>query len=322
MYSLVIPVYKNEQSIPDLLTAVQQMQAKLDATLEAIFVIDGSPDRCYEFLTARLPQMPFPSHLIVHSRNYGSFPAIRTGLRAATGEYLAVMAADLQEPPELILEFFKHLKADEADVMIGAREHRDDPRLSRMASQVFWWLYRRLVIAEIPQGGMDVFGCNRQFQNELLKLEEQHSSLIGLVFWLGFRRKLVLYSRQVRKHGKSSWNLRRKLDYLMDSIFSFSDLPVKILIAGGGTGLLVAIVFGLLILGLRLIDEVQVPGYAATVTTMLFFGGLNMMGLGIVGAYVWRAYGNTQGRPQAVVMREEGFTGRPSGFTMRQSDGR
>lgn len=320
MYSLVIPVYKNEGSIPDLLIALEQMQAKLDAGLEVVFVIDGSPDRCYELLKQRLPQVLFTSQLIMHSRNYGSFAGVRTGLQAANGEHFAVMAADLQEPPELMLEFFKYLKADGGDVIIGVRDHREDPLLSRMASQMFWWLYRKLIIPDIPKGGVDIFGCNRQFRDELLKLQESHSPLIGLLFWLGFRRKLVSYNRQSRQHGKSAWTLRKKYDYLMDSVFAFSDLPIKILITVGGTGLLFSLFFGLLVLGLRLIGEMQVPGYTATVITILFFGGLNMMGLGIIGAYVWRAYGKTQGRPSAVVMRKDVFSGRRSGSMEKQND--
>ena len=109
MYSLVVPVYKNEGSIPDLLDVLEQIQAALDARLEVVFVVDGSPDRCYELLRQGLPKRGFASQLLLHSRNYGSLAAIRSGLQIAKGEYFAVMAADLQEPPELVLEFFRSL---------------------------------------------------------------------------------------------------------------------------------------------------------------------------------------------------------------------
>ncbi len=319
MVSLVIPVYKNEESIPDLLNALEQIQASLDARLEVVFVVDGSPDRCHELLKNGLPKMGFASQLLLHSRNYGSLAGIRSGLQAAQGEHFAVMAADLQEPPELVLEFFRSLRSDECDVAIGARESREDPPLSRLASRAFWWFYRRMVIAEVPEGGVDVFGCNQLFRRALLKLEESHNSLIGLLFWLGFRRKVVHYRRRRRRHGKTAWTLRKKLDYVMDSVFAFSDLPIKILIAVGGAGLLFSVCFALLVGVLRITGGLQAPGYAATVITILFFGSLNMMGLGIVGAYIWRTYGNTQGRPLAVVMRTDVFPGRSAGSVERQS---
>lgn len=307
MYSLIIPVYRNEGSLPDLLSVLIVMNDDLDGQLEVVFVVDGSPDACYAKLKAVLPQQPFRSQLLLHSRNYGSFPAIRSGLAVARGDYFAVMAADLQEPPELAVEFFRRLQADEADVFVGTRESRQDPWLSRMSSSIFWSLYRRFVIPDMPPGGVDMFGCNRQFRDELLRLEENHSSLIGLLFWLGFRRETVGYHRRVRQHGVSAWTLRKKITYLMDSVFSFSDMPIRLLIALGGLGLLFSFLFGFIVVGLRLTGVVDASGYAATVITILFFGGLNAIGLGIIGAYVWRAYGNTQNRPLAVVMRSDVF---------------
>lgn len=309
-FSLVIPVYKNEGSIPELLDVMTGMSQELGGELEVVFVVDGSPDGCHRMLQERLPSCPFPSQLLLHSRNYGSFAAIRTGLKAARGEFFAVMAADLQEPPELAVEFFRSLDKDEADILVGTRESRQDPLASRLASGLFWSLYRRFVIPDMPPGGVDMFGCNTAFRDELLKLEEAHSSLIGLLFWLGFRRKTVGYHRRVRKHGVSAWTLRKKITYLMDSIFSFSDLPIRLLISVGMLGLGFAVVFGLIVAALRITGVMEVTGYAATVITILFFGGLNAFGLGIIGAYVWRAYGNTQGRPLSVVMRSTTFGGR------------
>ncbi len=309
MYSLVIPVYKNEESLPDLLDVLVGMNSSLGGNLEVVIVVDGSPDNCYEILRARLPKMPFRSQLLLHSRNYGSFAAIRAGMQVANGDFFAVMAADLQEPPELALEFFRLLEADEADVVVGTRDARNDPLRSRWSSEIFWWVYRKFIIKDIPAGGVDMFGCNRQFRNELLALDESHSSLIGLLFWLGFRRKTVAYQRREREHGVSAWTLKKKINYLMDSIFAFSDLPIKLLISFGGIGVLFSIFFGLVVILLKSTGWVDVPGYAATILTVLFFGALNTAGIGILGAYIWRSYANTQGRPLSVVMRAESFPG-------------
>jgi polyisoprenyl-phosphate glycosyltransferase len=300
-YSVIIPVYKNEGSISRLIDVLSEMNKSLNNEMEVVFVVDGSPDKSFELLKNAIEQLDFPAQLLAHSRNFGSFAAIRTGLIAARGEYFGVMAADLQEPPELLVTFFKSLSADECDVAVGTREGRKDPFLSRMASSIFWGVYRRLVVPEMPEGGVDVFGCNRQFRDQLVQLEESRSSLIALIFWLGFRRKLVGYERHVRQEGKSAWTLKKKIDYMMDSIFSFTDLPIRLLIKIGSIGTILAVTMALLVLVAKLVGVLEVPGYATTVLVVLIFGALNLLGIGLVGTYAWRAYENSKQRPLAVV---------------------
>ena len=310
MLTLVIPVYKNESNLPDLLAAIEQLNrdvAKDGSDFECVFVIDGSPDRCYEILREQLPQAGFKSQLVLLARNFGSFAAIRTGLQVGRGDRFAVMAADLQEPPSLVLEMDKALKNDEADVTIAVRNGRADPFLNRLPAELFWGLYRRFVIKEVPPGGVDVFGCNRAFRDQLLLLEERHSSLVAQLFWLGYRRKYIEYTRQERVHGKSAWTLKKKLNYLMDSVFSFTDLPVRLLTRVGGLVTGLSAVLGLLLILLRICGLITVPGYTATILTIVFFGALNMFGLGIIGIYAWRTYENTKARPLHIVLRQHEF---------------
>lgn len=306
-YSVVIPVYGNEGSLPELLQRLSDLVPTLDGGLEIVFVIDGSPDGSADVLAALLPEMPFSSHLVLHSRNFGSFAAIRTGLQRASGRCIGVMAADLQEPPELMVEFFAKLDAG-ADVVVGLRRNRDgDPALTARSSQIFWGLYRRLVQPEMPVGGVDVFACNAEFRTHLVALDEAHSSLVSLTLWLGFRRETVEYDRLARRHGSSAWTLQKKLKYLSDSIFSFTDLPVRMLLGFGSIGVAVSVVVATIVVIARLSGAIDVPGYAATTLIIAFFGALNLAGLGIIGAYVWRAFENTKGRPGAVVMADRTF---------------
>lgn len=300
-FSVVLPVYMNEMSIPRLLGTLSAMNSELNGQMEAVFVVDGSPDRSFALLRAALDGLDFDAQLLAHSRNFGSFQAIRTGLAAARGEYFGVMAADLQEPPELLIAFFKALAADECNIAIGTRTDRNDPLMARMTSTLFWRLYRRLVVPDMPEGGVDVFGCNRVFRDHLLQLEESRSSLIALIFWLGFRRKLVSYKRLERIEGGSSWTLRKKMDYMKDSIFSFTDYPISLLIRIGMVGCAFSIVLGALVFAGHLSGSITVPGYAATMIVVLFFGTLNLLGLGLVGSYAWRGYENSKQRPFAVV---------------------
>jgi glycosyltransferase involved in cell wall biosynthesis len=307
MLTLVIPVYKNESSLAALLEAVSRMDRQLGGDLEVVFVVDGSPDRCYELLEAALPSQPFQSKLVLLSRNFGSFMAIRTGLEHGTGTRFAVMAADLQEPPELVLEMNRILLTEPVDVVVGARESRDDPLFSRLASQAFWGFYRRYVVPQIPPGGVDMFGCNKAFRDTLLTLEERHSSLIAQIFWLGFRRKCITYARREREHGKSAWTFKKKMTYLMDSIFSFTDLPIRLLTRVGAVGAALSALMGIIVVIAKLHGDIDVPGYAMIMLAITFLGCANLMGLGIVGSYAWRTYENTKQRPLAIPMRVHSY---------------
>lgn len=307
--SLIIPVYRNEESIADLLRSLDFIWSNLDVALEVVFVVDGSPDQSYQRLMESVPGHRFHAKVLLLSRNFGSFAAIREGLIHAQGQYFAVMAADLQEPPELAVEFFRVLREESVDVVVGTRSSRKDPWLDRLASRAFWGAYRTLVQPELPRGGIDVFACNRAFRDQLVRLNEGNSSLVGQVIWLGFRRKEVPYERRERQHGRSAWTISRKLKYLMDSIFSFSDFPIRLLFAGGALGLVVSVGAAILVSAARLLGWIQVPGYAATVLIVLFFAALNLLGFGILGGYVWRAFENTKQRPSAVVLMSHEFEG-------------
>ena len=300
-FSVIVPVYRNADSIPRLIQALTDMNQTLEKQLEVVFVVDGSPDESFALLKAALGTLSFSAQLLAHSRNFGSFPAIRTGLMAAKGDYFGVMAADLQEPPELLISFFKSLSNDECDIAIGTRNARKDPLSSRMASSIFWGLYRRLVVHDMPKGGVDIFGCNKAFREQLLQLNESRSSLIALIFWLGFRRKFIEYERQIRLEGKSAWTFKKKLEYMMDSVFAFTDYPIRLLIRMGAMGSLVALFIGLMVIAARMSGAIEVPGYAATMVVVLMLGTLNLLGLGLVGTYAWRAYENSKQRPLAIV---------------------
>lgn len=307
MLTLVIPVYRNESNISDLLIAVANLNIQLHNELDVVFVVDGSPDRCYEILRERLPSQSFKSTLILLSRNFGSFMAIRIGLQHGKGERFAVMAADLQEPPELILEMNHVLLNKDIDIVVGVRESRQDPWFSRTASKIFWGLYRRYILPEIPPGGVDMFACNKEFRDTLLTLEERHSSLIAQIFWLGYRREVVYYSRQKRLHGKSAWTFKKKVNYLMDSVFSFTDLPIRVLTRVGAFGSIMTVLVGTSTLIAKLCGIIEVQGYTMLMLMLTFLGCLILLGLGTVGSYAWRTYENTKKRPLAIPMRIEGF---------------
>jgi glycosyltransferase involved in cell wall biosynthesis len=305
--SVVVPVYRNASSVPDLLAALEALHRDLGGRLEAVLVVDGSPDDSYLRLAEGLSRAGFPAQLLALSRNFGAFSAIRAGLEAARGERFAVMAADLQEPPELIVEFDRILRGGTHDVVVGRRTTRHDPPAARLAARAFWALHRRFVQPEVPPGGVDVFAGRRRVRDHLLSLRECNTSIVGLLFWVGFRRAEVPYERRRRASGRSGWTLAKRFRYLADSVFGFSDLPVRLLLWIGGLGLVTSVLFGLAVIVARLSGAFALPGYAATVVAITFFGGLNCFGLGILGGYVWRAFENTKGRPGYIVAAHRVF---------------
>jgi glycosyltransferase involved in cell wall biosynthesis len=311
MDSLIIPVYKNAENIPELLSALASLHARASAPVEVVFVVDGSPDASEALLRARLPQAPFPSQLICHSRNFGAFAAIRTGMTYAQGERMAVMAADLQEPLDLALEFFRVLREEPFDVCVGTRMSRKDPWQTRLSSQGFWFLYRRLVMSNIPPGGIDVFGCTRDVARVVTSLEESHSSLVAQIIWVGFRRKDVPYDRLPRKVGRSSWSLRRRIAYMLDSIFSFTDRPLHLISFMGAMGMLFSIVYAAVVVVAKWNGWIKEAGYSTLVVLILFSMFLNLFSLGIVGQYVWRTFENTKGRPLSIVRDATSFSLQP-----------
>ncbi len=307
MYSLIIPVYQNEASIPALLVVLEKMHGTLNHQLEVVFVVDGSPDQSYALIKEGLQQVSFSAKLLLLSRNFGSYAAIRAGLEAATGNLFAVMAADLQEPPTLIVEFFHCLQSEPIDVVFGKRQGRQDPPLQRLLAKTYWYFYKKIILKEMPPGGIDIFGCNLPFRNQLLLLNELNSSLIGLAFWLGFKRKMIGYQRLQRQHGKSAWNLAKRIKYAMDSAFAFSDLPIKLLYVIGVSGIMLSVLSAFIVLIGKMLGTITVPGYTGTIIIIGFFAALNSMGLGIIGSYVWRAFENTKSRPHSVVMSQINF---------------
>lgn len=316
MFTIVIPVYRNEESVSDLIAFLAEFRGTLSRELEVVFVDDGSPDRSRELIIDGIQRVGLKARVILLSRNYGSLAAARAGLAAGSGDYFAVMAADLQEPPSLIADFFRTLEAGGTDIVIGTRDKRDDPLASRCASWIFWRVYRSVVQREVPPGGVDVFGCTRRFRDHLLALPEHNSTLVGLVFWLGFRRSDVKYARQARRHGKSAWSWSRKFRYLLDSAFAFSDLPIRMLSLAGVSGMVFAVVLATAVLITRLTGNIPVPGYTATVLTVMFFGGMNSFGIGLLGEYLWRTFENTKGRPEYLErLRIEFDNGRRIGDT-------
>jgi polyisoprenyl-phosphate glycosyltransferase len=313
-HSVVVPVYGNEATLPELLVQLTQVHRDCPGELEVIFVIDGSPDNSHALLALQLPAMPFPSQLIALSRNFGAFAAVRAGLAAARGEHIAVLAADLQQPVSSVGQMFAVLEGG-SDIAIGQRSSRDDPWFSRVASQAFWRVYRRYVQPQMSPGGIDSFACSRRVRDILVGLPEANSTLLGLLFWIGFRRQTVTYPRAARKAGRSGWRFRRKVRYAFDSIFAFSDLPLTLMMIAGVLGVSGALLAGAAVFIGWAAGAIPVPGYTPLMLAVLLSFSTTLLALGLIGGYVWRIFENTKGRPMHLVQSAERFE--PAGGSPR-----
>ena len=301
--SIVVPVYKNEGSIEHLLKRINEVSTAVTGSVEAVFVVDGSPDKSLEALRSSLPRDGFDAKVLLLSRNFGAFSAIRAGLREARGEATVVMAADLQEPTSLILDMLGIVQRDEADVAVGVRQSRKDGVVSRTLSAVFWKVFNRVSSLELPRGGVDIFALSRSARETLNSFEESSTSLIGLIYWMGFRRQEVPYHRAERQVGKSSWSLQKRINYAKDSITAFSEFPLSVFLWSGVIGAVVSLVFALIGAFQYMFTSDHQSQREITAIGLLFVASYLMAGLGIIGTYLWRLAENVRNRPDSITWK-------------------
>ncbi|HGS4800710.1 glycosyltransferase family 2 protein [Vibrio cholerae] len=306
-YSVVIPVYKNEMNILPLLKALNGIQNKLKSDCEFVFVVDGSPDESEKYLKDNCLEYLDNVVVVSLSKNYGSFTAIRAGMMETQSKYIAVMAADLQEPPELILEFFQTLDSGVADICFGERLSRSDPFAKKLLSNIFWSVYRKFIIPDIPVGGVDIFACNLKVKNSILEIEERNSSLIAQLFWVGYRRVYIPYNRREREVGESAWSFKKRIRYMLDSIFSYTDLPIVSLLFLGVTGLFLSFLYVFIVGVAYSFGLISQPGFASQSILITIFGSSSLLGQGILGCYLWRILENSKKRPLYFIERKSKY---------------
>jgi polyisoprenyl-phosphate glycosyltransferase len=296
--SIIIPVYFNELNLPFLIERLLALPEKSDFEFEYIFVDDGSGDNSYSVLQ-KFATKDERIKIIKLSRNFGSFVASLAGIRNATGDCLTVISADLQDPPELILEMIEEWKSGNK-VILAVRKDRKDSMLVKMTSSFFYWLMKKFVLSDMPLGGFDFFLIDKKVTSILSKLQEKNTSLIGLILWLGFDRKIIYYTRGKREQGKSRWTLRKRFNYFIDSITAFSYLPLRL---ASILGIAIS-ASGFLYIGYILAMYSQLnppPGWAAIMVVVLFVSGIQLIVLGVIGEYLWKNFEETRKRPVYVI---------------------
>lgn len=308
MLSVAIPLLNEERGLPRLLERLVAVLDSLGRPWEVIFVDDGSSDgtaAALRSLNARDPRFK----AVVLSRNFGKEIAVAAGLRYASGVAAVIMDGDLQHPPETIPALLQQWEQG-YDVVYGARANRaTDSTLHRLFAQLFYGVFKTMSHTELPQGAGDFRLIDRKVLDVLNRMDERARFNKGLFAWVGFRSVGVPYQVEARGNGNSRWRLRQLLRFALDGLVSFSTIPLRV---WSYLGLLVsafAFLFALFILVEALVFGINVPGFPTLVISVMFFAGIQLISLGVIGEYLGRVYEEVKGRPLFVVAHEIGLGG-------------
>lgn len=295
MLSVIVPLFNEEEIVSKTFAVLEQELAGIEH--ELIFVNDGSTDRTREILEGLLPKTP-QNRLINFSRNFGHQAAFSAGLKHATGDAVVIIDGDLQDPPALIRDMLEKWKEGFQVVYAQRRKRAGETVFKKVTAHYFYKILHLLTNIDIPRDTGDFRLMDRAVVDQLNALPERNRFLRGLVCWVGFRRTGILYDRQERTAGTSKYPLRKMLRLAMDGITSFSTTPLKISFLTGFAATLIAFaIFVWSVLEKFLNPVTTVPGWASLMTAVVFFGGIQLMSIGILGEYIGRIYEEVKQRP-------------------------
>lgn len=308
--SIVVPIYKDGYLVKPFCEELQkQMRLMLRADdisrdVEVIFVNDGSPDDSQALLRDAARAFPFVK-VIQLSRNFGQHVAVTCGYRFASGDYVAMMNVDMQDPPDQIPRLLERLEQGDCDIVIGLRQHRRESWHEDLTSHAFNLLLNTLTGSRSPLNTASLRMMNRRFVDAYNTLSERTPFIPGLEDWLGFRRDYVPVRNQARAMGRSSYTFHKRLSMAVESIVGFSDLPLRIAAWTGFVITGIGAVLNVYLLSHWLFFRDTLPGFTSTFSIIVLLGGANLMLLGLVGRYVGRILREVQGRPRYVIQSFE-----------------
>ena len=299
--SLVIPVFCNEESLPELFVGLKDLEADLNKKgllAEFVFVDDGSRDKSLELLL-NFKASRTNTQVIKLTRNFGAVEASKCGLKHVTGDCFTVIAADLQDPLDLVARMAREWLNGKKFV-ICERSSRDDPAFSKIFASFYYLALRLIVMRGFPKGGFDVALLDSQFLPMVIE-SSKHSYRPILYWWIGVEPHIIKYDRQKRRYGKSKWTFTKKLNLFTNVFFGFSALPIRLISIIGFVTAVASFSYGAMVAVNTLLYDAEVPGFAAIVCLISFLISLVIIMLGILGEYVWRIYEQQNKRPEVVI---------------------
>lgn len=304
--TLVIPVLNEEENLPVLVKRLQDIAGELSQeNLEFLFIDDGSTDNSFGILKA-LSERDSRIKALRLSRNFGSHHACLAGLQYAQGERMIIMAADLQDPPELIPDLLR-AQTSKVEVVWGIRKQREESLRVLLFANLYHQMMKSLVSRDWPGEGADVVLITRKVRNMLLNWPEKNTSLFAQIFWLGLPQCPIFYIKGKRHAGQSKWNFSKRLKLGLDSVISFSFLPIRLISYAGILISVTGFLYALLIIILRIFQITQVPGWSSLMIVFLLTSGFQLMMLGVIGEYLWRSADQGKGRPFYVIREQIGY---------------
>jgi dolichol-phosphate mannosyltransferase len=301
--SIIIPVYYNELSLNDTYNELRKILDENSSLFdyELVLVDDGSKDNSYRIMQ-ELAGKDNKIRLVKLSKNFGSYLAILAGMHYATGDAVTYLAADLQDPPELVPEMYKKwIEGNKKDMVFGVRESRSDPFFSRVYSFWFYKLFRAFVLPEYPSKGFDCFFINREQKDMIVNMDEKNSHLTAQIVWLGYKQHYIKYHRHERGIGKSRWTFFKKFKLAFDTFFGFSGRPLRIASLLGMIVSLFGFILAIYIILKKIVLGTPAFGIPSLMVAILITGGFILLSIGIVGEYLWRNFDETRKRPTFIV---------------------
>ncbi len=300
-FSIVVPVYFNEPNLPDTIPELLALGEQLpEYRLELVFVDDGSRDRSLEILRDYAARHPNTVKVVKLTRNFGSMAAIQAGFAQASGDCIGVIAADLQDPPELFVKMLRHWEAG-IKAVFAVRSDREESIWQKFFSNSYYALIRRFALPNYPPGGFDFMLIDRQVAEELNKIGEKNTNIMSLTFWLGFPNVMIPYVRRRREKGSSRWTLAKKIKLFIDSFVAFSYAPIRFLSLLGLLFAGIAFAYAGIVFYSWLTHGIRIEGFSALMIFMAFTAGIQMTMLGLLGEYLWRALDESRKRPFYVI---------------------
>jgi len=301
--SIVCPCYNEEEVIDIFLETITPILDKSGFSYEIIFINDGSKDNTLNII--KMAKSKYNQIRIVNfARNFGKESALTAGLDFSLGEVIIPIDVDLQDPPELILEFLEKWK-DGYDVVLAKRVNRDsDSFFKRKSAELFYRLHNKISHIDIPNNVGDYRLMSRRVVDAIKLLPENQRFMKGIFAWVGFKTTTVEYTREARVAGNTSFNGWKLWNFALDGITSFSTVPLRVWLYIGMSISFLSFLFGATIIVKTLIYGIDLPGYASMLTIILFLGGIQLMGIGILGEYLGRIYNETKNRPIYIIEGE------------------
>ena len=317
--SIVVPCHNEEEMVPIFHKEITAVSEQLpDAVFEMIFVNDGSKDATLAELK-RLASLDERVHYLSFSRNFGKEAAMVAGLRHATGNYVAVMDADLQDPPAMLVEMVALIRTGEYDCIGTKRlDRKGEPPIRSFFARQFYQLINRISATEIVDGARDFRLMTRQMVDAVLEMTEYNRFSKGLFSWVGFETKYLSYENQERVAGKTTWSFWSLFKYSLDGIVAFSEAPLAIAAFTGFLSFAVAILAALILTVRTLVFGNATSGWTSLIVIILGMGGLQLLCLGILGKYLGKTFMETKRRPLYILKETDGAL--PTGRREEQND--